>query len=104
MTSAGQVIGNQHWVEVGSRRIVEGGIDDPKRVLLVQECLLVNQPRLHIVNSLYIRDIGPQASVREQPILAHSFRLKVGQQVGERISAGVVVIVIAAYKSPECEH
>ena len=53
----------------------------------------------------HVRDIRTQARIGEGAVLAHGLALKTGgAEVGERIGAGIVVVLVAPDEGAESEH
>src|ERR1700685_1728777 len=78
---------------------VEGWIDDPKSVVLIEKCLFVGGSSLDLVNPFHIGEIGTQSRVGERAVLTHGLSLKTwGPEVRERIAAGIVVVIVAAHE------
>ena len=76
----------------------------PKLVVFVEERLLVRGSRLEVVNALHVGDIRTKARVGQRPVLADGLRLQVRGEIGERIGAGIVVVLIAPHESAEGKH
>src|SRR5207245_1257427 len=68
-----------------------------------QKSLLVGGSHFHVVDAFYVREIGTQAGVGQRPVLPDGLLLD-RAQVGERIVAGVVVVLVAPDKTAEREY
>ncbi len=75
----------------------------PKLRVLVQKSLLIGGSHLDVVDAFHIGDIRAQAGVGQRPVLADGFLLD-GAEVGKRIVAGVVVVLVAPDKAAQREH
>src|SRR6202044_494171 len=84
---------------------VEIWIDDGEMEALIEKRLLIGDSCLDVIDAFHVVDVGAQSGVGEGPVLADGFLLKVGRtEISERISAGIVIVGIAADKSAEVEQ
>ena len=79
---------------------VVGGVDNPNTVILVQERLFVSSASLNVVDPFDIGNVGSNPRVGQRPILTHRLPLQARwPQVGERIVARIIVVIVTANKS-----
>jgi len=78
-------------------------VHNPQAVILVEISLLIGSSDLKVVNSLHIRQIRPQASIRKRPILSHRLLLN-WREIVELVATRIIVVLISADKSAQSEH
>ena len=83
---------------------VERRIDDSESVVFRQNCVRVGDSHLDVVNALDIGHVGAQPQIREPAILADGLKLKIRDEVGKRIAARVVVVLILPRETAEGKH
>ena len=76
----------------------------PKLVVLVEERLLIGDSRLQVVDSFHVGNIGTKAGVGQRPVLTHGLLLKIGREIGKRIAARIIVVLVPPHESAEREH
>ena len=126
---SGQVVTSQQWIEAGIRRQrpaalrgirqararigaairiqahrIRGWIHNSESILFRQDRVCVGNSRLHVVDALDVRYGRVQAEVGQRAVLADGLELQIGLQVGERIIARIVVVLILPHKAPEREY
>src|SRR5208282_1649826 len=79
-------------------------IDDADSVILREERLSVRDSHLYVVDPFHVRHVGPEPRIRELPILNDGFALKIRRKIVKRVSAGVIVVLIASYVAAQRKH
>ena len=80
------------------------GSTRPKAIPFRDERVLVGSADLDVVNALDIGQAGPGAGIGQPAILAHGRGLEIGREIGERVVARIVVVLILPHKAAEREH
>ena len=76
-------------------------IDNPEGILFRENGVLIGDSRLHIVNAFHIRQSGAKPEIRQPAILADCRALEIGYEVGKRIVARIVVVLILPRETAE---
>ncbi len=98
-----RVAGQGVTAQVHAGRVI-GGIDDAQVVAFAEEGLSVLRADLDVMNSPDVREIRVDGGVGKGAVLGDGRSLKVGRaQVGERIAAGIVVVVVPTYEGAKVE-
>ena len=79
-------------------------IDDPYAVVLRQKRMLMRNSDLQIVRAFHIGNIGVNPGVGERSILSSSGALQGCAEIIERISAGIVVVLVSPNKADNRQH
>src|ERR1035441_8252210 len=80
------------------------GIDDADPFILCEKRVSIRHAYLYVVNPFHIGHVGSQTRIRELAILHHSLALKVRREIVERVSAGVIVVLIVSYIGAQSKH
>ena len=80
---------------------IERGIDNPEAVTLRQKGLSVVDSHLQVVMALGVRHVRVGGRIHQTAVLADSLSLEIGREIGKRIPARVVVILIPPHGHAE---
>ena len=51
------------------------------------------------MNALDVRNVGAKAEIGEPAILANGLKLEIGDEIGKRVAAGIVIVLILPHEA-----
>src|SRR5712671_6509286 len=93
-------IGIRTSISIQANRI-QRGIHDAKAVFLGKKSVLIRGARLQIVNTFHIRNIRTNSHIRESSVLYQCLLLKAWGEIGEGITAGIIVELVMPHESAQ---
>ena len=90
-------------VGIQTRRI-RGRIDQTEAISFREESVLVLRTDFYVVHAFYVRQAGTGAGIGEPAILARRGGLQIGREIGKRIIARIIVVLVLPHPAAEREH
>ena len=77
---------------------VQRRIHDAKAIFLSKESLLIGGPRLQVVDTFDVGNIGTHSGVRKPPVLGQCLLLKTRGEIGKWIAAGIIIELVMPHE------
>src|ERR1051326_2298905 len=73
-------------------------VHNAKAIFLCEESLLIHCPRLQVVDTFVVGNIGADSCVRKPPVLSQCLLLKTRSEIGKWIATGIIVKLVMPHE------